>query len=158
MARQLKPGDGQRIVRALEVKEATGLSLLEWHKRDSSVPILAGDDILRVVITPERPEIYRRCDQRLDWMIENGGLDEVRDLMTLELDARLPAMKALGVPQLGKFLTGTMTLDEALTKAKTDTRRYAKRQLTWIKRNMIAWNHINEQQSEKINAKLLSFI
>ncbi len=158
VARQLKPGDAQRIVRALEVKEATGVSLHEWHKRDSSSPVVAGDDILRVVIAPERTEIYRRCDQRLDWMIDNGGLEEVRDLMALELDARLPAMKALGVPQLEQFLTGAMTLEDALTRAKTDTRRYAKRQLTWIKRNMIAWNHINEQQSEKINAKLLSFI
>ncbi len=158
MAAQLKPGDSQRIVRALEVKEATGVSLSEWHRRKGSTPVLAGDDIIRVVIAPERQEIYRRCDQRLDQMIDNGGLDEVRDLLALKLDSRLPAMKALGVAQLGRFLGGEASLDEALTRAKTDTRRYAKRQLTWIKRNMIAWNHINEQQSEKINGKLLSFI
>ena len=158
IARQLKPGDAQRIVRALEVKEATGLSLLEWHRRDSSAPVLAGGDIVRVVIAPERPEIYRRCDQRLDWMIDNGGLEEVRDLMALGLDKRLPAMKALGVPQLGHYFNGDMSLDEVRSRAKTDTRRYAKRQLTWLKRNMIAWNHINEKYSEKINSEILSFI
>ncbi len=158
MAGKLNPTDSQRIVRALEVKEATGISLSEWHRRDTSEPVLSGDDILRVVIAPERPEIYRRCDQRLDWMIENGGLDEVRELLALKLDPQLPVMKALGVPQLGQYLRQEMSLDEARTRVKTDTRRYAKRQLTWIKRNMIAWNHINEQQSEKINVKLLSFI
>jgi len=158
MAGQLNPTDSQRIVRALEVKEATGISLSEWHRRDTSMPVLSGDDILRVVIAPDRQEIYRRCDQRLDWMIEHGGLDEVGALLALQLDPQLPVMKALGVPQLGQFLRQEVSLDEALTRAKTDTRRYAKRQLTWIKRNMIAWKHINEQQSEKINDKLLSYI
>lgn len=157
-AQKLKPNDGQRIVRALEVLEATGISLLQWHKRETSKPVMAGDDILRLVIVPERQEIYRRCDQRLEWMVENGGLDEVRDLLVANLDPRLPAMKALGVPQLGSYLAGEVTLEAALERAKTDTRRYAKRQFTWIKRYMIAWNHINEQYMEKINEKLLPFI
>jgi tRNA dimethylallyltransferase len=158
MAAQLKSNDSQRIVRALEVMEGTGVSLGEWHRREGSKPVVAGEGIVRVVIAPEREEIYRRCDRRLDWMIENGGLDEVRNILALKLDPRMPAMKALGVAQLGRFIDGEVSLDEALIRTKTDTRRYAKRQLTWIKRNMIAWNHINEQQSEKINAKLLSFI
>ncbi len=158
MAERLKPNDRQRIIRALEVKDATGVSLSEWHRRKGSAPILTGDDIIRVVIAPERAEIYRRCDQRLDWMVENGGLDEVRDLLALKLDSRLPAMKALGVAQLGRFVGGEVSLEAALTRTKTDTRRYAKRQLTWIKRNMIAWNHINEQQSPRFIDKILSFI
>ena len=158
MAGQLKANDSQRIVRALEVVDATGVSLLEWHRRDASAPLLSGSDILRIVIAPGRQEIYRRCDQRLEQMVECGGLDEVAALLALDLDPRLPVMKALGVPQLGQFLKGNMTLEDALIRAKTDTRRYAKRQFTWIKSNMIAWNHINEQQSEKIINKLLSFI
>jgi len=158
MAENLQPNDSQRIVRALEVIDATGISLLEWHKRPMAKPVLSGDDILRVVIAPERREIYRRCDQRFEWMAANGGLEEVKDLLTLKLLPQLPAMKALGVPQLGGFLAGRLSMDEAVETAKTETRRYAKRQFTWIKRNMIAWNHINEQQSEKINTKLLSFI
>ncbi len=157
-AERLKPNDSQRIVRALEVMEATGVSLGEWHARDNSTPVLAGDDIVRLVISADRQEIYRRCDRRLDTMIEAGGLDEVRDLLALKLDARLPAMKALGVPQLGEYLRSEVELEYAIEKAKTETRRYAKRQLTWLKRNMIAWNHINEQQLEKFNSKLLSFI
>jgi len=158
LAEKLKPNDSQRIVRALEVMEATGVSLSEWHARDHSTPVLAGDDIVRLVISVERQEVYRRCDQRLDTMIEAGGLDEVRDLLALKLDARLPAMKALGVPQLGKYLKGEVALEYAVEKTKTETRRYAKRQLTWLKRNMIAWNHISAQQMKKINEKFLSFI
>ena len=158
IAQQLEPNDSQRIVRALEVIDATGVSLLDWHKRDTSPPVLSDDNILRIVIAPERAVIYRRCDERLQWMVENGGLEEVEALRALKLNPDLPAMKALGVPQLGEFLEGKVALEDALIRAKTDTRRYAKRQLTWIKRNMIAWKHINEQQSEKINAKLLSFM
>ncbi len=152
MAERLKPNDGQRIVRALEVMEATGVSLSEWHARDHLTPVLAGDDIVRLVVSVERQEIYRRCDQRLDTMIEAGGLDEVADLLALKLDPRLPAMKALGVPQLGGYLKGEVTLEKALEKAKTETRRYAKRQLTWLKRNMIAWRYLNEQQMQKFMA------
>lgn len=158
MAAQLNPNDSQRIARALEVVEATGTSLLEWHSQPNAKPVLAGEGILRLVIAPERQEIYDRCDHRLDRMVENGGLDEVKNLMALGLDPQLPAMKALGVPQFGAFLNDEMALEEALVRAKTDTRRYAKRQFTWIKRNMIAWNHINAQQSENINDKLLAFI
>jgi len=158
MAEKLKPNDSQRIVRALEVMEATGVSLSQWHERDHSAPVLAGSDIVRLVVSVERQEIYRRCDRRLDTMVEMGGLDEVRDLLALKLDPRLPAMKALGVPQLGEYLKGEVALEKAIERTKTETRRYAKRQLTWIKRNMISWNHINEQQLEKINDKLLSFI
>jgi len=158
MAERLKPNDSQRIVRALEVMEATGVSLSDWHARDHSTPVLAGDDIVRLVVSVEREEIYRRCDRRLDTMIEAGGLDEVADLLALKLDPRLPAMKALGVPQLGECLKGEVVLEQALEKAKTETRRYAKRQLTWIKRNMIAWKHVNAQQMEKISDNFLSFI
>ena len=158
MAEKLKPNDSQRIVRALEVVEATGVSLSEWHARDRSTPVLAGDDIVRLVVSVERQEIYRRCDQRLDMMIEAGGLDEVRDLLALNLDPRLPAMKALGVPQLRQYLKGEVALEYAIEKTKTETRRYAKRQLTWIKRNMIAWKQVNAQQMEKIIEYFLSFI
>ncbi len=158
MAEKLKPNDSQRIVRALEVREATGVSLSEWHARDRSTPVLAGEGIVRLVVSVERQEIYRRCDQRLDTMIEAGGLDEARDLLALKLDPRLPAMKALGVPQLGGYLRGEVALEKAVEKTKTETRRYAKRQLTWIKRNMIAWKHTNAQQMERIIKNKLAFI
>ncbi len=158
MAEKLKPNDSQRIVRALEVREATGVSLSEWHARDRSTPVLAGEGIVRLVVSVERQEVYRRCDQRLDLMVEAGGLDEVRDLLALKLDPRLPAMKALGVPQLGEYLKGDVALEKAIEKTKTETRRYAKRQLTWIKRNMISWKHVNAQQMERIISSKLSFI
>jgi tRNA dimethylallyltransferase len=64
----------------------------------------------------------------------------------------------LGVPQLGGYLNGEVELEKAVEKTKTETRRYAKRQLTWIKRNMIAWNHINAQQMEKNSENILSFM
>ncbi len=158
MAERLKPNDSQRIVRALEVIEATGISLSQWHARDHSAPVLAGNDIVRLVVSVDRQEVYRRCERRLDAMIEKGGLDEVRDLLALKLDPRLPAMKALGVPQLSEFLKGEVTLEYAIEKTKTETRRYAKRQTTWIKRNMIAWKMVDAQQIEKNSKEFFSFI
>ncbi len=158
MAARLEPTDSQRIVRAVEVIEATGRSLLEWHELTPANPVLAGEDILRLVVAPERQEIYRRCDLRFDTMMEQGALVEVQELLALELDFQLPAMKALGVPQLASYLLGELTKDQAVERAKTDTRRYAKRQITWLKRNMISWNSINEKHSKKIYSKILSFI
>jgi tRNA dimethylallyltransferase len=130
--------DPQRIVRALEVLEATGRSLLHWQLVAGEA-LLSPADAELLCVSPQRETLYARCDARLDAMIEAGALEEVRGLAALELDPGLPAMRALGVRPMLAHLRGMLTLDAALAAAKTETRRYAKRQLTWHKRNMIAW-------------------
>ena len=144
MAARLMPSDPQRIVRALEVLEATGRSLFDWQ-------LVAGDALLSpseaelLCVSPPRETLYARCDTRLDAMLEAGALEEVRRLAALRLDPGVPAMRALGVRPLLAHLRGMLTLDAARADAKTETRRYAKRQLTWQRRNMIAWQKINAQ-------------
>jgi tRNA dimethylallyltransferase len=139
MAGRLDPADTQRITRALEVLEATGRSLAVWQ-RAAGEPVLAAAETDRYVVHIDRGELYARCDRRLDAMLRAGALEEVAGLLRLDLDPALPVMRALGVQALAEFLTGRRNLDEAVAAAKAQTRQYAKRQLTWLKRNMITWN------------------
>jgi tRNA dimethylallyltransferase len=138
MAARLQPSDPQRIVRALEVLEATGRSLLDWQQVQGE-PLLDLAEAERLFVSRPREALYSRCDARLEAMIEAGALDEVRRLAALRLGADVPVMRALGVRPLLAHLGGVLSLEAALVAAKTETRQYAKRQLTWARSNMIAW-------------------
>ena len=127
----LAPGDGQRVRRALEVVEATGTPLSRWRRR-SRVGGWSGP-VLSIVLAPPREALYRRCDARFGRMLEEGALAEVERLAARGLDRSLPAMRALGVPHLMAHLDGRLSLDEAVERARTATRRYAKRQSTWFR-------------------------
>jgi tRNA dimethylallyltransferase len=139
MAARLKPTDPQRIARALEVIDATGVSLAEWQGA-SAAPVLPPEGVVRVVVAPERELLYAAIDARFESMIGRGALDEVKRLVALGLDPGLPAMRAHGVRELGAYLAGASSLDEAVAKAKTESRRYAKRQMTWVRRFMTEWD------------------
>lgn len=139
MAGRLMPSDKQRVVRAIEVIEATGVSLAEWQGT-AGTPTLQSDAVLKLVVAPEREAVYAAIEARFDRMLDEGAIDEVRALVDLRLDPSLPAMRALGVRELTAYLTGAMTLDEATTKAKTESRRYAKRQMSWTRRFMAEWD------------------
>jgi tRNA dimethylallyltransferase len=141
MAERLLPSDPQRVSRALEVIDATGISLAAWQGT-AGTPALAGDAVLKLVVAPEREPLYAGIDARFDRMVEAGALDEVAALMALDLDPALPAMRAHGVREIAAHLAGTMSLEAAATKAKTETRRYAKRQMTWIRRFMADWEWV----------------
>ena len=138
MAAALRPSDPQRVTRALEVLEATGVSLAVWQ-RTPGEPVIAAEVCERVVIQPERAELYARADARFDAMIAGGALDELARLGARNLDPGLPVMRALGVPQLMQHIHGEVALLEAVAAAKMETRRYIKRQMSWMRRNMITW-------------------
>jgi tRNA dimethylallyltransferase len=139
MAMRLRPSDPQRVARALEVIEATGVSLAEWHGGETS-PMLSPDGVVRIVVAPEREVVYAQIDARFDRMVEAGAVEEVRALIALHLNPGLPAMRAHGVRELATHLVGAASLEEAVTKAKTESRRYAKRQMTWLRRFMADWD------------------
>ncbi len=138
IAARLRPSDPQRVLRALEVIDATGVSLGEWQGA-SAAPLLASADALKLVLAPERAPLYAAIDARFDRMLTSGALDEVRALMAQGLDDGLPAMRAHGVRELGAYLRGEASLEQAAVKAKTESRRYAKRQMTWARRYMTDW-------------------
>ena len=138
MAARLRPSDKQRLLRALEVIDGTGVSLLEWQGANTA-PVLTPDSVLKLVIAPEREALYAAIDARFAAMVEAGAIEEVRALLALGLDPSLPAMRAQGVRELASYLSGRRSLEEAIAKAKTETRRYAKRQMTWLRRFMVEW-------------------
>jgi tRNA dimethylallyltransferase len=141
MAARLRPSDPQRITRALEVIDATSCSLADWQA-EAGEPMIRTAEAARFYVCPARAEIYRRCDARLDAMVEAGALEEVKRLRALRLDPSLPLMRALGVRPFLAFIDETLAWQAALAAAKTETRQYAKRQLTWMRRNMISWSAI----------------
>ena len=141
MAARLKPGDRTRIARALEVLEATGRSLAEWHG-EGMPAILNPEHAAKIFLEPDRAELHRRIDARFDAMLAAGALAEVRALAARGLDPLLPAMKAHGVPWLRRHLRGEITLEAAAAGAKQDTRRYTKRQLTWFRHQMPEWTWV----------------
>ncbi len=156
-AARLLPTDPQRIVRALEVLESTGRSLTHWQ-REPGTPVLEEAEVMRLLVLPERASLVRRLETRFDAMISAGALQEVAGLLALGFSPELPIMRALGVAPLAAHLTGAMRLEEAVSVAKAHTRKYAKRQLTWLKRNMIAWKVVGEQQMESLSRADFSFI
>jgi tRNA dimethylallyltransferase len=134
-AERLQPRDRIRIARALEVFEATGRSLTDWH-RDGLPPLLPPGQFSALFLSPDRDELYARIDARFDAMLKAGALEEVAALADRQLDPLLPAMKAHGVPALLRHLQGEITLDEAAVIGRADTRHYAKRQFTWFRHQL----------------------
>jgi tRNA dimethylallyltransferase len=134
-AERLKPRDRARIARALEVVEATGRSLSDWH-RDGLPPLLAPKTFSALFLASDRDMLYARIDARFDAMLEAGAPDEVARLAARQLDPLLPAMKAHGVPALLAHLRGEITREEAAEIGRADTRHYAKRQFTWFRHQL----------------------
>jgi len=137
-----------RLLRAWEVLETTGTGLAEW-RRATSPPLLPLDRTVAFALTPPRPWLQARCDARFDAMLEQGALDETARVKAQRLDPALPGMKALGAPELMAHLAGALSLDEAVTRAKTATRRYAKRQLTWARNQMFHWQVLSGHNPAK---------
>ncbi|UVC19029.1 tRNA (adenosine(37)-N6)-dimethylallyltransferase MiaA [Mesorhizobium onobrychidis] len=131
----LKPTDGQRIVRALEVLDASGRSILEWQAARGR-PLIDRASTRFFVIEPDRTELVERIEARFDRMLEKGALDEVRRLTELGLNPDLPAMKAIGVRELQAAMAGELSFPEAIERAKIATRQYAKRQATWFRHQL----------------------
>ena len=136
---RISPGDRQRLTRAFEVHETTGRALSDWQA--DAAPAFA-KDYSAVVLAPPRDELYGRCDERFAAMVRAGALEEVRALLARKLDPVLPAMKAVGVRELGSHLTGEAGLDAAIATAQQQTRRYAKRQLTWFRNQTPEWPRV----------------
>ncbi len=128
-----------RVLRALEVLEATGRGLADW-RRETPPPLIGAAE--RVLLAPDRAALYARLDTRFDAMLREGALEEARAMAARGLDPMLPAMKAVGAPELFAHLRGEIPLAEATEAAKQATRNYAKRQFTWFRNRMRDWVQI----------------
>lgn len=146
-AQRLKPRDRARIARALEVVEATGRSLTDWH-RDGLPPLLPPGKVRAIFLAPDREALYARIDARFGAMLAAGALEEVRALAERHLDPLLPAMKAHGVPALMRHLRGEISLEEAAEIGRADTRHYAKRQFTWFRYQLPEFRWTSPEEAE----------
>jgi len=144
--KRIAPGDRQRLCRAREVFEATGKALSGWQSESAGA---LREPWNAVVLEPAREALYRRCDERFAAMVEQGALEEVQALMGRSLSPALPAMKAVGVRELAAHLAGEATLEEAIAAAQQETRRYAKRQMTWFRNQTPDWPRITAENANE---------
>jgi tRNA dimethylallyltransferase len=143
-ARTVRPSDPARIVRALEVYEATGRPLGAWQQQNATPPLVDGRATVRVVLAPDQATLHHRISARADALAAAGAVQEVAALLDLGLDPELPAMKAIGVREFGAHLKGDLSIDEAVAAVKTETRRYARRQMTWFRGQMGDWQWLTD--------------
>ena len=157
-AARLRPGDGQRIARALEVIRSTGRSLRDWQQ--AKVGGIGGSVTLRpLILLPPRDWLYRRCDERFEIMFSDQGIEEVNSLLERRLPPLAPVMRAIGVREIAAYLRGELTRPEALAAGRTATRQYAKRQYTWFIRQPPAdWPRFHEPLEGKALQEALALL
>jgi len=156
MAARLDPANSQRLSRAWEVLAATGRSLAEWQALPMEGGVAARWKTFALL--PPRDALYANCDRRFAMMMEHGAPDEVRALLALNLDPALPAMKALGVPELAGWLGGAWDRGTAVARACQSTRNYAKRQMTWFRNQLDAPEVVSAQFSESLAPGIFKII
>jgi tRNA dimethylallyltransferase len=139
-AERIDANDRQRTSRALEVLFATGKPLSSFH--GNAAPVLPPGTWAGVTLTPPRETLYARINARVDTMMRANALEEARTLWQRHLDSSVPAMRAHGMPGFVEHFEGRISLDEAVDRCKRDTRRYAKRQMTWIAHQFTLWPRI----------------
>jgi tRNA dimethylallyltransferase len=132
-AHRLRPGDTARTQRALEVVRSTGRTLGAWQAEKQGG--IGGEVALRpLILLPPRPWLHERADDRLEKIVSDDGIEEVRLLLERRLPTLAPVMRAIGVREIAAFLNGELTREQALAAGKIATRQYAKRQYTWFRR------------------------
>ena len=153
LAARHEDGDSQRLVRGMEIALATGgrLSELQEAAPEGMVP---GPHI-PILVAPPRDELYRRIDRRFPQMLEAGALVEAKALLDRKLDPGLPLMKAVGLPPLAELLAGRIDEERAVELACRDTRRLAKRQMTWFRGRLAAEVTLGgDEQKQELESKL----
>jgi len=159
-AARLNPGDRQRLIRAYEVVAATGRSLADWQRAQART---TRPGVAAVVLLPERVNLYAAIDARFSAMAGAGALDEVRAILARQLPLDLPVLKAVGLRELARHLRGEIPLEVAIAEAQQASRRYAKRQMTWLRTQLpplaeLPTHTVRAQFSESLIPEIFSFI
>jgi tRNA dimethylallyltransferase len=143
----LRPSDGQRIARALEVFLTTGRSLKSFQDQPDTKPLLDAKSVERYLVMPDRPVLHERINARTVKMMEEGAVEEVRKLLTYELSSEMSVMRAIGVKEISQFLAGQLTYEGVIEKIRAATRQYAKRQSTWFRGQLkTEWSSISKSE------------
>jgi tRNA dimethylallyltransferase len=150
-AARLQPNDRQRVLRALEIFEASGASLASLQG-ERVAPFFGSHEWAGLFLAPDRAGLDLAINARFDAILRKGALAEIEALAGRRLEPTLPVMRALGVPQLLAHLAGRMSLEEAAARAKLETRRYAKRQFTWARHQMKTFRWIKPVEAVEIGS------
>jgi tRNA dimethylallyltransferase len=150
-SQKIHENDKQRILRGLEVFKSTGHPLTYYYTSRTG----HGTDETRYLgLYPDRNELHKRIDRRVDLMINSGFIDEVVNIRKMGYGPELKSMKSIGYLELNQYLDGFLTLNEAVDRIKIETRKYAKRQMTWFNRNKkIQWFDISNLEDIKTEVK-----
>jgi tRNA dimethylallyltransferase len=159
-AARLDPGDRQRLIRAYEVMAATGRSLMDWQRAQARATRPA---VAAILLLPPRASLYAAIDARFAAMAGAGALEEARAILARPLSPDLPALKAVGLRELARHIRGEIPLEAAISKAQQASRRYAKRQMTWLRTQMppaaeLPTHLVSAQFSESLLPEIFSFI
>ena len=157
-AEKIHYNDVKRTVRAIEVFRTTGVPMSEHIRRSKMLP--SPYDLFYIGLTMDRTVLYEKINQRVDRMMENGLLEEVKKLLSMGLDDSYQSMQGIGYKELIWFLQDRMPLEKAIEMIKQESRRYAKRQLTWFKRDKrIQWFDSSKPRlTERVTGQLNEFI
>lgn len=148
-AKEIHPNNLKRVIRALEVYEETGRTM-SYYKRESQKQDIKFS-LVMIGLTMDRERLYERINKRIDIMIEDGLIEEVKDLLNKGYDKKLVSMQGLGYKEIIEYIEGRTTFDKAIEILKRDTRRFAKRQLTWFRRDKrIHWINVDEYDSKSV--------
>jgi len=159
MATRLEVGDRQRMLRAAEVVEQTGRSLADWQQDETFSPLPEATFHMHAV-TMAREKLYERINARYENMIEQGALREAECFASRNPPPDAPLNKAIGYPELVKFSKGELTEADAIASAQQQSRRYAKRQLTWLRNQFddLTWHDVDEMGLEEIVETIYTLI
>lgn len=136
-AKKISINDKTRILRAIEVYEDTGIPISKWYEQPMK-QLIPEAEFFIIKLEPPLRDLEHNCHKRFELMLEKGAFKEVINLSKKDIDSSCPAMKALGVPELLRYIKGEIDLREAISLANLHTRQYAKRQLTWFRHQMEA--------------------
>lgn len=151
-AERIHPNNLKRVIRALEIYEATGLPASVVFERDSERPP-RWPNARQFGLTMSRAALYNRIEERVDAMLSSGLLAEARRLVERGLDPSLPSMQGLGYKEIAACIRGECSLDEAVELLKKNTRRFAKRQLTWFRSDSrIRWIDVEGKSAEEVSS------
>lgn len=154
-AEEIHPNNRKRVIRALEFHHVTGQKISEHNEteRQKESPY----NFAYFVLNDERANLYKKIDARVDKMLENGLIDEVKKLKEMGCHKEMVSMQGLGYKEILRYLNGELSLEEAVYILKRDTRHFAKRQITWFKREKdVIW--LNKQSFDYEEAKILAFM
>ena len=146
--------DSSRMRRIWEVYQSTGKKYSYWINKINKIFLTNFSNKIFLFIPP-RDYIYKKINLRFNTMINEGAIEEVKKLISLNLDVSLPIMKAHGVPEITNYLSGKMDLEECIKKSQQVTRNYAKRQLTWWRSSRLSINKVFDQFPNEIDEKLI---